>query len=225
MKTTEHGLMLIAGTALWFDRSLDEQQRQDAIDSILYAQLLANQKADSRFEHPEAWHKVYRETYVHLEWSRLANVYDQKVMGQAAENTQVQALEEWFELRKIDYQAVLNGISERLEQDANAFRHCLKFCSREQSQHVDLVIELGVLSSGPTLELCSLALRTARPLPGSSLITLLQGEVTFRGLSLTLDNERFANTRDKLHDLIMQKQSKDRLCYDLDAPPEGDEHE
>jgi len=63
MDRTVEQLMLIGGTALLYPAGTGLIHRQAAFDSILYAQLLANKNAGSRFENYEGWYAAYRDAY------------------------------------------------------------------------------------------------------------------------------------------------------------------
>ena len=52
MQIQNHALVLVAGTVLLTDPQISPSQRQAAIDSTLYAQLVANKRAGNRFTEP-----------------------------------------------------------------------------------------------------------------------------------------------------------------------------
>lgn len=225
MENVQPRVVLIGGTALWHEHGICEQERQDALDSIRYAHLCANHRVSSRFDDNAAWHRAYVMAYQSLDWVRVNSTHDWKVVGQAVTNVRGELFEDWLEARCIDHAVLLNGISQRLDRSAEAFRHFLAFCACDRAEHVDLCIELGVLSPGPTLDLYSLSLKAVQPLSGRSLSALVQGEVEVRAVSLSLNNAFFANRRKDLHRLIMDRAPDGRMLFDLDVAAQGGTHE
>lgn len=224
-RTAEH-LMLIGGTALLYPAGTGEIQRQAAFDSILYAQLVANRNAGSRFENYEAWYDAYREAYRRLGWIKLASTHDLKQLGQPVRSAQIQPLEAWLKMRSIRHEAVLAAVKSGLGRSIEGFRHQLKF----STQGSQLVIELGLLKPGPALDLCSITLHFDKPIASISQEMLLgehllKGEAEFNGISLVLDNGRFQHQRDELQALMKTKDAQGEYRFDPYAPSTGADHE
>ena len=216
MDRTAEQLMLIGGTALLYRADAGQIQRQAAFDSILYAQLVANRNAGSRFDTYEAWYDAYRQAYRQLGWIKLASTHDLKQLGQPARSAQIQPLEAWLKMRSIRHEAVLAAVRSGLGRSIEGFRHQLKF-STLGSQ---LVIELGLLKPGPALDLCSITLQFDKPITGISQDMLLvekalEGEAGFNGVSLQLDNGRFQHQRDELQALMKTKDAQGEYRFDL----------
>ena len=230
MDKTVEQLMLIGGTALLYPAGTGPIQRQAAFDSILYAQLLANKNAGSRFENYEGWYAAYRDAYRQLGWIKLASTHDLKQLGQPARSAQVQPLEAWLKIRSIRHEAVLAAVKAGLERSAAGCCHLLKFSAQDQAQRSQLVIELGLLKPGPALELCSITLQIDKPMSGVSLDgllseQLLQGEAEFNAVSMLLDNGRFQHQRDELQALMKLKDAQGFYRLDPHAPATGAHHE
>jgi len=230
MDRTVEQLMLIGGTALLYPAGTGQIQRQAAFDSILYAQLLANKNAGSRFENYEGWYAAYRDAYRQLGWIKLASTHDLKQLGQPVRSAQVQPLEAWLKIRSIRHEAVLGAVKAGLNRSAAGFRHLLKFSAQDQAQRSQLVVELGLLKPGPALDLCSITLQTDKPISGISLDLLLreqllQGEAEFNGLSLVLDNGRFQHQREELQALMKTKDAQGEYRFDPYALSTGADHE
>lgn len=223
-------LILIGGTALLYAPEVNEAQRQAAFDSILYAQLLANKKVGSRFADPEGWHAAYRHVYRELGWLKLASTHDQKFLGKTRQATRTQPLEAWLRMRSIQHEAVLAQVTSSLSRSDPGFRHLLKFAAQDDVEHSTVVVEIGLLKAGPTLDLCSIALQTSSRLCGTSLQALLSdhvlhGEAVFNGFSLVLDNARFDRQRAQLQALMADKDQQGAYRFDLREPTTGDDHE
>ncbi|WP_230385037.1 MULTISPECIES: hypothetical protein [Pseudomonas] len=226
MDRTAEQLMLIGGTALLYRVDTGQIQLQAAFDSILYAQLVANRNAGSRFEHYEAWYDAYREAYRQLGWIKLASTHDLKQLGQPVRSAQIQPLEAWLKMRSIRHEAVLAAVKSGLGRSIEGFRHQLKF----STQGAQLVIELGLLKPGPALDLCSITLHFDKPIASISQEMLLgehllKGEAEFNGISLVLDNGRFQHQRDELQALMKTKDAQGEYRFDPYAPSTGADHE
>jgi hypothetical protein len=219
-------LMLIGGTALLYSPGTVEAQRQAAFDSILYAQLVANKHAGSRIDNYERWYAAYREAYRQLGWIKLASTHDLKQLGRPVRNAHIQPLEAWLKIRSLRHEAVLAGIKSGLARSAEGLRHLLKFSAHDQAQSSTLVIELGVLKPGPTLDLCSISMQTDQPLSLVSTETftsehVLDGEAEFNGVSLALDEGRFQHQRGELQALMQSKDAQAAYRFDPYAQPTG----
>ena len=229
MNTAVEQLMLIGGTALLYSTGAVAQQRQAAFDSILYAQLLANKSAGSRFDDHERWYAAYKDAYRQLGWIKLASTYDLKQLGQPVRSAPVQPLEAWLRMRSIRHEAVLAAVKAGLSRSAESFAHVLKFSTQDQAQGSKLVIELGILKPGPVVDLCCITMQTDKPLTGVSLDRLLreqvfQGEAEFNGVSLALDNGRFQGQREELQALMNAKDAQGDYRFDPYASPVGANH-
>ncbi|WP_426810408.1 hypothetical protein ABOC32_06000 [Pseudomonas sp. WOUb67] len=230
MNSAVEQLMLIGGTALLYSTGAVEAQRQAAFDSILYAQLLANKNAGSRFDDHERWYAAYRDAYRQLGWIKLASTHDLKQLGQPVRSAPVQPLEAWLRMRSIRHEAVLAAVKTGLSRSVEGFGHLLKFSTQDQAQGSKLVIELGLLKPGPVLDLCSISMQVDTLISGIPLDTLLrervlQGEAEFNGVSLALDNGRFQRQRDELQALMKTKDAQGDYRFDPHAPVTGAHHE
>lgn len=230
MDEAAKALALIGGTALLNEPGQDERQRQAACDSMLYAQLVANKQAGSRFDDYDAWYAAYTATYRQLGWLKIAGTHDQRQLGMARPNGPIQPLEAWMRIRAIEHKAVVAAVTGQLSRSGAAFGHLLKFCARDEAGVSSVVVEIGLLKPGPVMDLCSIALRTTKPITGYALSTLMseqlkQGEAVFNGVSLALDSERFAPQRDELKSLMASKDQHGAYRFYLNAERTGEEHE
>ncbi|RCL21274.1 hypothetical protein C6A77_22785 [Pseudomonas sp. AFG_SD02_1510_Pfu_092] len=217
--------MLIGATALLYPAEMGATQRQAAFDSILYAQLVANKNAGSRFTNYDAWHAAYREAYRQLGWIKLASTYDLKQLGQPAPNAHIQPLEAWLKIRSICHEAVFAGVTAGLNRSVEGFRHLRRFSAQDDAQGTKLVVELGLLKPGPALDLCSITVHLDTPLADLSQAMSLKGEAEFHGVSLLLDDRRFQHQRDELQALMKTKDAKGEYRFDPYAPVTGVDHE
>ncbi len=218
-------LMLIGGTALLYAPGAVEEQRQAAFDSILYAQLVANRNAGSRFDDYENWYATYRDVYRQLGWIKLASTHDLKQLGQPVRSAQIQPLEAWLKMRSIRYEEVLASVKAGLSKSVEGFRHLLKFSSHGMAQRSKLVVELGILKPGPALDLCSISMQIDQSTLNISLDTflreqVLKGDAEFNGVSLALDNGRFQRQRHELQALMKTKDEQGDYRFDPYLPSE-----
>ncbi|WP_369988287.1 hypothetical protein [Pseudomonas xanthosomatis] len=218
-------LMLIGATALLHPPHALGEQRQAAFDSILYAQLVANKQAGSRFADHESWYRAYRNAYHQLGWIKLAQTHDFKRLGQTLDGSRTQPLEAWLRMRSIEHEAVLAAVKAKLSGSAEGFAHLFKFAVQGNR----VAVEIGVLKPGPVLDLCSITLQREAAIPHIGLDALLReqllgGETEFYGVSLALDNGRFQRKRDELRDLMRDRDAQGAWCFDLGAGEAGGEH-
>lgn len=226
MDRADEQLMLIGGTALLYAPGAVDEQRQAAFDSILYAQLVANKNAGSRFDDYDNWYATYRDVYRQLGWIKLASTHDLKQLGQPVRSTQIQPLEAWLKMRSISHEAVLASVKAGLSRSVEGFRHLLTFSSRDVAQRSKVVVELGILKPGPALDLCSISMQIEQSTLNVSLDTLLReqalkGEAEFNGVSLALDNGRFQRQRHELQALMSAKDERGDYRFDPCLPSMG----
>ncbi|WP_236548538.1 hypothetical protein [Pseudomonas sp. S37] len=218
--------MLIGGTALVYPVGASEIQRRAAFDSILYAQLVANKNAGSRFGNYENWYAATREAYRQLGWIKLASTHDLKQLGQPARSAYIQPLEAWLKIRSICPEVVLATVKAGLSKSAEGLRHMLKYSAQEQGQRSKLVFEIGLLKPGPALDLCSITMHIDERISGIPLDVLLseqvlRGEAEFNGVSLMLDNGRFQHQRVELQALMEHKDAQGDYRFDPYASVTG----
>ncbi|WP_060510548.1 hypothetical protein [Pseudomonas sp. NBRC 111124] len=230
MDSAVERLILIGATALLYSPGALEEQRQAAFDSILYAQLVANKNVGSRFAEYERWYAAYLDAYSKLGWIKLAGTHDVKQLGQPLAHAQTQPLEGWLRMRSICQEGVLAAIRAGLGHSAEGLSHLLKFGIQAQSQHSTLVLELGLLKPGPTLDLCSVTMQLDKPISAISPDVLLDeavlgGEAEFTAVSLALNNAFFQNRRDELQALMHTKNAEGHYRFDPHALPAGAQHE
>ncbi|WP_448105767.1 hypothetical protein [Pseudomonas juntendi] len=226
MDKASEQLMLIGGTALVYPQRAGEILRQAAFDSILYAQLVANKHAGSRFEQYDAWYAANREAFRQLGWIKLASTHDLKQLGQPVRSTQLQPLEAWLKMRAISPEALLTTVRAGLRRSAQGVGHLLKFSAQEQGQRSRLVVEVGLLKAGPTLDLCAITLQVDERISAVPLNVLLseqvlRGEAEFDGISLALDNGRFEHQRTALQALMEDRNARGDYRFDPYAPVVG----
>lgn len=218
-------LMLIGATALLHSPHALSEQRQATFDSILYAQLVANKQAGSRFANHESWYRAYRNAYQQLGWIKLAQTHDFKRLGQTLDGSRTQPLEAWLRMRSIKHEAVLAAVKAKLSGSAEGFDHLFKFAVQGNR----VAVEIGVLKPGPVLDLCSITLQRDAAIPHIGLDALLReqllgGEIEFYGVSLALDNGRFQSQRQALRALMKDRDEQGAWCFELGAGAAGGEH-
>ncbi|MBC3466888.1 hypothetical protein [Pseudomonas sp. RW10S2] len=211
MTYADHTLILIGQTVLLVPPGIEVQQREDALDSLHYCQLLANKHAGSCFDDPDAWAVAYRQGFESLNWIRFVSAHDWIALGPGAARNEETPLLNWLKQRKIDVDAVLATLSKALTGVPEGLDHLLRFAVRNEADTGELHIEFGLLGAGPILDLCSVSLRCEHPITRETLAaaaqrTQLQGELAVRALSLNLSKQHFASQRSDLHNLILDKE-------------------
>ncbi|HGM5581378.1 TPA: hypothetical protein ACKP22_003081 [Pseudomonas putida] len=211
MTYADHTLILIGQTALLVPPGIEVQQREDALDSLHYCQLLANKRAGSCFDHPDAWAVAYRKAFESLDWIRFVSAHDRITLGPGAAGKERTPLLNWLEQRTINIDTALATLSQALSGVPESLDHLLRFAVRNEADMGELHIEFGLLGAGPVLDLCSVSLRRDHPITREALASVaqlaqLQGELEVRALSLNLSSQRFASRRCDLHTLILEKE-------------------
>nr|WP_314479428.1 hypothetical protein [uncultured Pseudomonas sp.] len=226
MDKTHEQVMLIGGTALVYSAQVPHAQRQAAADSILYAQLLANKVASSRFDDYERWRTAYQDAYRQLGWIKTSSTHDFMKLGPARCTAPIQPLEAWLRMRSIPRQAVLDAVKATLARSTEHYHHLMRFSAQAQAQHSVIVLEIGLLRHGPALDLCSVAVQIDKPLSLDTLLSphLLEAEAEINGLSVILDEGRFQHQRKELHDLMKTRDAQDSYCLHPHQQHSGDNH-
>ncbi|MFJ9992134.1 hypothetical protein ACIQSO_15460 [Pseudomonas putida] len=211
MTYADHTLILMGQTALLVPPGIEVQQREDALDSLHYCQLLANKQAGSCFDHPDEWAVAYRKAFESLSWIRFVSAQDWITLGSGGTPKQSTPLLSWVKQRRIDVDTVLAVLLQALSGAPEGLDHLLRFAVRNEADKGELRIEFGLLGAGPILDLCSVSMRCDYPITREALTvvaqrTQLQGELSVRALSLNLSNQRFASRRSDLHTLILDKE-------------------
>lgn len=229
MDTRQCGVSLLAGSVLLTDHAMPQSQRQDVADALLYAQLLANKHAGSRFNDHATWHKAYRASLSGLGWIVLAQFNDAKLASSMTWLASSQPLQAWLGMRDIDADRLLGTALKALRGNELAQRHLCAFTQRPDPDGTQVALELGIARPGPEVNLCSIAFRTRRGSNQSLLDTLiegdeLQGEVQVRGLTLLLDEALHEAKRAELHALMADKQREGNYRLDIGPCLQGEHH-
>lgn len=211
MTFTDHTLTLIGQTALFVPPGIEVQEREDALDSLYYCQLLADKQAGSCFDHPDEWAIAYRQAFESLNWIKFLSAHDSISPAPQATPRQDKPLLSWLKQRKIDVDMALATLSQVLSGAPEGLEHLLRFAVRNEANKGEVHIEFGLLSAGPILDLCSVSMQCDHPITREALTTIvqrtqLQGELAIRAVSLNLSNQRFAARRSDLHTLILAKE-------------------
>jgi len=211
MTYTDHTLTLIGQTALLVPPGIEVQQREDALDSLHYCQLLADKQAGPCFDHPDEWAVAYRKAFASLNWIKFVSARDSISLPPQATPRQHTPLLSWLKQREIDVDMALAKLSQVLSGAPEGLEHLLRFAVRNEANRGEVHIEFGLLGAGPILDLCSVSMQCDHPITRETLATIaqrtqLQGELAVRALSLNLSKQRFAARRSDLHTLILDKE-------------------
>lgn len=224
MENRECRVGLLAGSVLLSDRTLASTQYQDVTDSLLYAQLLADKSAASRFDDYSRWYKAYREALSGLGWMVLRQLAEAKPAADISCLASAQPLLAWLGQREPEVDDLLAIALGALRDDAAAKRHVCAFTQRADNTGTQVAIELAIVRPGPEIHLCSIAFRTSRRSPQWLMETLVQGhelegEVQVRGLTLLLNESFHLRQRANLRTLMLKKNSERQYALEVEPRP------
>lgn len=224
MQIQNHALVLVAGTVLLIDPQISPSQRQAAIDSTLYAQLVANKRAGNRFTEPATWDRTYRAVYSELGWLVTSQAHDEQSVPGVAGLAISPALQAWFGQAGIDGAQVLRSVFESLREHPDGLRQLQGFIRSDTADGHLAKLEIGLMDADMRLHLCSLSWQStaaveAAEQPSLSEIATLPAEVQLRCLSLLCDAQSFETKRSQLRMLMDKKQHEN--AYVLELPTQN----
>lgn len=204
MSDEKYTLWLVGTAALLIDNTLTLQQRQDALDSLLYAQLRANKRSGGRAVDYANWCAVYLQSLDDLGWITL-QLHRESVVPETTCSSPLRTLQRW-----------LLALDATLADDLEAAGHALsvKSASAHLARFIhpqaNVVHELGVLSSANVLAVCSLHREGgADEEPGGPSVM----HQSLRGWVLTVNNAAYAVRREELRVLLEHKGADDYITY------------
>ncbi|MHC6227622.1 hypothetical protein ACYU03_23135 [Pseudomonas sp. X10] len=226
-----HGytLWLDGGIALLMADTVSADQRQAVLDTLLYAQLLADKRSASRFGNYQSWYREYRMALSARGWIMTQIYHDTQSAGDCSVLVPAQPLQLWLATRQADADDNVARALHALGHDLVASKALRDFTLREDERGTYLTLEVGLVLPGPVVHLCSISAYTTvaadqaafdKPLDGKSLL----GDIRLKGLSATLDMELFTPHRTELRRLVERKQQERCYLVDLGALPQGVVH-
>lgn len=197
MNDEKYALWLVGRGAWLVENSLDLQHRQDALDSVLYAQLRADKRSDGRASDHGQWFEVYQSSLADLGWITLQR-HREQTAGEADMPPSVEPMQRWLTTRDRSLSSELDAAVPALCSQA-AQRHLTRFGVEQPSR----LHELGVVSQDNVIAVCSL--QTER-----LAATHRQALCAWVGC---VDEQVFAIKREALRGLIESKCGEDYLTY------------
>lgn len=229
MGTDDYWLWMSGGTLLLVAAQVPLDQRQAVLDSLLYAQLVANKAQGSRFAQYSPWYGRYRRGLSERGWIMTQLFRERRCTDAASVLAPVQPLGLWLQTRHEAAASLIERGLNTLAGNEGALQNLRRYTFEGDESGTRITLEIGLVHPGPVITLCSVGLQTdeplaqvaiERPLPARS----IQGEVAVNGLSAQLDSELFEPRRAELRALIERKQQEQCYLLDLGAVP-GAEHE
>ncbi|MGE8417296.1 hypothetical protein [Pseudomonas sp.] len=216
METDDYSLWTAGGTLLLIAPQVPPAQRQAVLDSLLYAQLLANKVVGSRFTLYPSWYARYRQVLSERGWITTQSFYDTQSANGCSLIAPIQPVRLWLDSQfPMADNLIEYGLAtlKKTQNNLDNFRH-FTFEGHESGTRVAL--EVGLVHPGPVINLCSIALQTSEQvahvsIEGPLLAKALQSDVVVKGLSAQLDNQQFEPQRGQLRALIERKQQEQ--CY------------
>ena len=226
MKQQGYLLWLANGTVLLVAEDVPAAQQQAALDTLIYAQLVADKAHGSRFTHFSHWHGAYVQAISNSGWIITQRSNEQTSGDYDTSLTPAQVLRSWLEHRHPSagpafasaMATIATGSVERLR-------------SRTQLAHAQGsygVFEVAVLQPGQIIDLCSVFVDSSATVEQVGLGRMIAGdtlrESCVKGFRATLDEVAFERHRAELHALVERKQEQFSYLIPLGTLNGGGEH-
>lgn len=207
MDEGKYALWLVGGAALLIDSALTLQQRQDVLDSVLYAQLSANKKEPEPSRDHERWFGAHISSMESLGWIRLHREHQRETLD-SQPPAPMAPMQRWLLAQDATLAGELKALAAALE-GAAARRHLAKFVQLPQG----VANELGVVSGTAGLTLCSACVAPAS--------ATQSGQLQLRAWVGRVNEEQFALQRANLRALIDSKAVEHYITYAGKLQPGG----
>lgn len=216
----DYSVWMDGGTLLLVAAEVPLVQRQAVLDSLLYAQLVANKSAGSRFTHYPQWHKCYRQTLSSRGWVITQLYTENKPSSDYSCLAPIQPLQLWLETRYSDANSIVEQGIKRLAGSQTSLECFRQFTIAGDKKGTCATLEVGLVHPGPVISLCSIALKTSAPMAQVGIDQplagdVLLGEVQVKALSAVLDHDQFEPQRAQLRKLIASKEQAQRFIQEV----------
>lgn len=227
MKQQDYSLWLVNGTVLLVANDLSAEQRQAALDTLIYAQLLANKEQGSRFADFSKWHGAYVQTISNSGWIITQRSNEHATGKSDGPLSLTQPLQEWLQARTPSAVPALNFALARLVHGSAERLRSLTHQMHAQGSYA--LLEVGVVQAGPVIDLCSVFIDCSVPVDQVGLGRMMAGDTLrehwMKGLCATLDPASFEKHRAELHELVARKQAEFSYLVPLGDLNSGGAHE
>nr|WP_319527247.1 hypothetical protein [Pseudomonas laurentiana] len=214
MDVDGYTLWINGGSLLFVAPQVKDAERQAVLDSHLYAQLLANKRAGSRFTQHDTWYRTYRTALTDRGWLLTQQYQAVETVSALAPVAPVQPLQTQLVSQCPAFHEVLANAVEALRQAPDL--QVLDVLRQQVVQPLEastvthIALEVGVVQPGPVVLFNSVVLGTEQvpgehwlvePLAARSLI----GETRLQGFSAQLESSLYEPYRQKLASLMAEK--------------------
>ncbi|MFK8331158.1 hypothetical protein M2D63_014190 [Pseudomonas sp. BJa5] len=229
METDDYRLWMSGGTLLLVAAQVPHAQHQAVLDSLLYAQLVANKAQGSRFANYSPWYSRYRRGLSERGWIMTQLFRERQCTDAASVLVPIQPLSLWLQTQHEAAGSLIERGLNGLAGNDDALQNLRRYTFEGDEHGTRIALEIGLVHPGPVITLCSLGLQTDEPLAQAAIerplpARTLQGDVAVNGLSAQLDSELFEPRREELRALVARKQQEQCYLLDLGAVP-GAEYE
>lgn len=229
MKQDAYALWLDGGSLLLVADAVPAEQRQAVLDSLLYAQLVADKQQGSRFTRFKEWYGEYRQMLPRFGWTLTQFFHDNRPARDCTLLVPAQPLQLWLATRQANADTLLAKGLERLQQNAEASASLRSFACAAGESGTQVTLEVGLVLPGPMIHVCSVSVGSSLALAhiefDKPLGEMLSGDLQVRGFSAFLDMARFATHAVNLRALIEKKQQSRSYQSTFGTMLEGAQHD
>lgn len=187
MDVDGYTMWITGGSLVLVAPQVSELERNHALGSLHHAQLLADGVMASRFDQYRRWYRAYRNAFGRRGWRVTHSCQSVETAGGRTLLSPTQPLLLWLGSQHSELGELLELGIDSLLLNPPGLAQLSRSALQARGGITRLVLELGVLSPGSQLSLCSIALETSAildqqwlkaPLAGAT----LRGDLYFQSL-------------------------------------------
>ncbi|MFW3897022.1 hypothetical protein [Pseudomonas bharatica] len=187
MDVDGYTMWITGGSLVLVAPQVSELERNHALGSLHHAQLLADGVMASRFDQYRRWYRAYRNAFGRRGWRVTHSCQSVETAGGRTLLSPTQPLLLWLGSQHSELGELLELGIDSLLLNPPGLTQLSRSALQARGGITRLVLELGVLSPGSQLSLCSIALETSAildqqwlkaPLAGAT----LRGDLYFQSL-------------------------------------------
>lgn len=176
MDVDGYTMWITGGSLVLVAPRVSELECHNALASLRTAQSLADGLMASRFEHHRRWYRAYRRALGRRGWRVTHSCQSVESTGGRSLLAPTQPLLLWLGSQHRELGEVLEQGIDSLACHCRGLEQLSRGALKVVGDTTQMVLELGVLSPGSQLSLCSIALETSSALGADWLTTPLPGE-------------------------------------------------